>query len=40
MTGEHTPGAQNVEIAVTWTLVGIPLAYGIYNTITKVSQMF
>lgn len=29
-----------MEIAITWTLVGIPLAYGIYNTITQVSQMF
>lgn len=44
MTGsgeaDHTPEKYKVEMAVTWTLVSIPLVYGIYNTIVQVSQIF
>ncbi|SET85805.1 MFS transporter small subunit [Geodermatophilus poikilotrophus] len=33
----HTPGAL---IAFAWTLVGVPLAYGLYNTVKAASQLF
>ncbi|WP_236830794.1 hypothetical protein [Blastococcus sp. KM273128] len=40
-TGEqattHTPVAL---IAFAWTLVGVPLAYGLYNTIKAASALF
>jgi len=43
---EHTQPAQPVEptstgrLAFSWALVGIPLAYGLYETIAKVSDLF
>lgn len=42
MTGSeaHTPGKYKVEIAITWTLVSIPLAYGLYNAISAALQLF
>lgn len=43
MTGsatQHTPGKYKAEIAVTWTIVGIPLAYGIYNAVKAATQLF
>lgn len=43
MTGsstEHTPGKYRAEIAITWTIVGIPLAYGIYNAVKAALQLF
>jgi hypothetical protein len=33
----HTPAAL---IAFAWTLVGVPLAYGLYNTVKAASQLF
>ncbi len=33
----HTPGAL---IAFAWTLVGVPLAYGLYNTVKAASALF
>ena len=33
----HTPVGL---IAVAWTLVGIPLAYGLYNAIKAASALF
>lgn len=33
----HTPVGL---IAFAWTLVGIPLAYGLYNTIRAASALF
>jgi hypothetical protein len=33
----HTPVGL---IAFAWTLVGVPLAYGLYNTITAASALF
>jgi hypothetical protein len=33
----HTPTAL---IAFAWTLVGVPLAYGLYNTIKAASALF
>lgn len=43
MTGsatQHTPDKYKAEIAVTWTIVGIPLAYGIYNAVKAATQLF
>ncbi|MCW2684749.1 MAG: hypothetical protein JWP33_2662 [Blastococcus sp.] len=33
----HTPVAL---IAVAWTLVGVPLAYGLYNAVKAASALF
>ena len=33
----HTPVAL---IAFAWTLVGVPLAYGLYNTVRAASALF
>ena len=33
----HTPAAL---IAFAWTLVGVPLAYGLYNAIKAASALF
>ncbi len=33
----HTPTAL---IAVAWTLVGVPLAYGLYNAAKAASALF
>jgi len=33
----HTPAAL---IAFAWALVGVPLAYGLYNTVKAASQLF
>ena len=33
----HTPVAL---IAFAWTLVGVPLAYGLYNTVKAASALF
>ena len=33
----HTPAAL---IAFAWTLVGVPLAYGLYNTVKAASALF
>lgn len=37
---EHTAGKYQVEIAVAWTIVGVPLAYGVYNAIQAALQLF
>ena len=33
----HTPTAL---IAFAWTLVGVPLAYGLYNTVKAATALF
>jgi hypothetical protein len=33
----HTPAGL---IALAWTLVGVPLAYGLYNTVVAASALF
>jgi hypothetical protein len=33
----HTPTGL---IALAWTLVGVPLAYGLYNTVKAASALF
>lgn len=44
MTGsgatEHTPDKYKAEIAVTWTIVGVPLAYGVYNAVKTALLLF
>ena len=37
---EHTPEKYKVEIAITWTIVGIPLAYGVFNAVKAALQLF
>jgi hypothetical protein len=33
-------GRSWVLVAVTWTLVGIPLLWGVYNTLKKALALF
>jgi hypothetical protein len=46
MSTAHTPGAQapvkvsNGRLAVAWALVGVPLGYGVYETLTRVAALF
>lgn len=28
------------RLAVAWALVGVPLAYGVYETLTRVTALF
>lgn len=37
---EHTPDKYKAEIAITWTIVGLPLAYGVYNAVKAALQLF
>jgi hypothetical protein len=46
MSTAHTPGAQapakrsTGRLAVAWALVGVPLAYGVFQTLTQVAALF
>lgn len=40
MAQEHAPGSQRMEIAVMWTIVSIPLAYGIFNSVKAALKLF
>lgn len=46
MSTAHTPGAQasvkvsTGKLAAAWALVGVPLAYGVYETLTRVGALF
>lgn len=43
MTGEESEagsGSSWVTVAVAWTLVGAPLAWGIYKTLEKALILF
>jgi len=33
-------GGMGAKLAVAWTMVGVPLAYGIYETAKKASALF
>ena len=33
----HTPAGL---IAIAWTLVGVPLLYGLYQTVTRAAALF
>jgi hypothetical protein len=37
---EHTADTYKAELAITWTIVGIPLAYGVYNALKAALQLF
>lgn len=39
--GTDTPvNAAPAKVAVAWALVGVPLAYGVYETLTRVTALF
>ncbi|MEE2524638.1 hypothetical protein V1639_00840 [Pseudarthrobacter sp. J75] len=45
MSTPHSSGnvpvnASTGKLAIGWALVGVPLAYGIYQTLTKVAALF
>lgn len=46
MSTAHTPGtpapakASTGRLGVAWALVGVPLAYGVYETLTRVAALF
>lgn len=40
MAQEHAPGSQKVQIAVVWTVVSIPLVYGIFNSVKAALKLF
>ena len=35
----HDPSIK-AKVAMAWTFVGIPLAYGVYETVKKASALF
>lgn len=37
--GEHMSNL-GLRLAVAWTVVGIPLAYGVFMTVRRASQLF
>lgn len=37
---QHTAGKYRTEIAITWTVVLIPLAYGIINSVKAGLDLF
>lgn len=36
----HLPGKYRAELAITWTIVVVPLAYGVYNAVKTAVQLF
>ncbi len=39
-SGQHETHTPAGLIAFAWTLVGIPLAYGLYQTVTRAAALF
>jgi len=39
-TAEHTDTVSTGRLAVTWALVGVPLAYGVFETLRGAAQLF
>ena len=40
-SAEHNPVTQSTgNLTVAWALVGVPLAYGVYETLTRVAALF
>jgi hypothetical protein len=37
---EHSNSSTTARLVVGWSLVGIPLAYGIYNTLLRAASLF
>lgn len=46
MSTQHPHGAVSpvnaspAKVAIAWALVGLPLAYGVYQTLTVVTRLF
>lgn len=46
MSSTEIPGAQAPvkaspgKLAIAWALVGVPLAYGVFQTLTRVAALF
>ncbi len=40
MTGEELTSNSVGRLVLYWTVVGIPLAWGIYNTVLKLKALF
>ena len=40
MTDNGSDGRHPVQLVVTWTLVTIPLLYGLYNAVNAALQLF
>lgn len=38
--GHHTVNTSAGKLALGWALVGVPLAYGVYETLTRVAALF
>lgn len=37
---ETAVNASTGKVALAWALVGVPLAYGVYETLTRVAALF
>ena len=37
---ESVSGANKVKLALAWSFVGVPLIWGVYNTLTKAALLF
>lgn len=39
-TGARTPAKQQPRLVASWLIVGIPLAYGLFQTIRSILPLF
>ena len=37
---ENVSGANKIKLALAWSFVGIPLIWGVYNTLAKAALLF
>lgn len=37
---EDVSAANKVKLVLAWTLVSVPLAWGVYNTLIKAASLF
>lgn len=37
---ENVSGANKVKLILAWTFVGVPLLWGVFNTLAKASLLF
>lgn len=37
---EDVSDANKIKLVLAWSFVGIPLAWGVFNTLTKASLLF
>ncbi len=40
MTDENQTSKSGARLFLYWTVVGVPLAWGIYNTVMKLQALF